>query len=216
MTLEARPSTASIPELIRSGIPHVLGAAELGVAIQAVASLRAGTGSGTLTLLFEDMVNLHGHPIHPPLDTDYVPVLMGNTGGAVDLDSRTLEGFDIPGADGDIAGVYDLAFTSTADHTFTATFYGIAVSYHMTGAFVAATVRDGLIAAIAADSTLSGKVSAAASGNDVRVTELDPVTNSSGSPTALDAKTTLTTHVAHQDGDVVAVMLVGRFGAMVR
>lgn len=95
------------------------------------------------------------------------------------------------------AGVYDLVFTAVNTHTYTATIYGVPVSYLSDGSATLAEIRDGILAAIAAAPALTPQVSAAASGNNVRVTELAPDTYGPSGITGLDADTALTTVTAH-------------------
>lgn len=216
MTLELTPSTSSIPSLLQAGVPHVLAAAELGMELQVSSRMSLGAGTSPFAQTFAAMTSQTGKPMRAPLDLDYVPMIVGKTAGKIDLTTLSLTGFSVVGGVGDVNGIYDLTFTSAADHDFTVTIYGRPILYHMTGAFVANTVRDGIIAAIAADLVLSAKITAVANAAKVRITELAGSVNGAASIGGVDANTSSATVTAHTDGDVVAYVLVGRTAGMKR
>jgi hypothetical protein len=97
------------------------------------------------------------------------------------------------------AGVYDLVFTAVNGHVYTATIYGVAITYTGDGSATLAEIRDGMIAAIDLQPALLAKISRAASGNNVRITELDPATNGSANIIGLDADTAVTVVTAHSE-----------------
>lgn len=97
-----------------------------------------------------------------------------------------------------VAGVTDLSFTQTNTHAYTFTAYGIPVSYTSDGSAIYSEIQAGLIAAIAAIPALVPLISAAASGNNLRITETSAANGSMGL-TGLDGSTTATVVTAHSD-----------------
>lgn len=96
MALSHKNTTASIPALADTGIPHVAGAAEMGVCIQATASVTL-SGSSPHTIAFADLTSQSGGEFKAPIDEDYVVLISGDTAAVMDLTTRTTVDFDITG-----------------------------------------------------------------------------------------------------------------------
>ena len=109
---------------------------------------------------------------------------------------------------GTAAGVYDLVFAAVNDATYTAEIYGVAVEFTADGTATAAEIRDGMEAAIEAQPALVLRVTAVDSGNNLRITELDPELYGPANITGLDANTTLSEVTAHSQLETVAAGLV--------
>jgi hypothetical protein len=90
--------------------------------------------------------------------------------------------------------------TANVDSTYTLTIGGVAVSYRGDASASIAEIRTGLIAAVEANTFTDALVTAAASGNNVRLTERDPTTTevtmvgAATGPAAALAATVITEH----------------------
>lgn len=109
------------------------------------------------------------------------------------------------------AGVYDLVFAAVNLATYTADIYGVHVAFTADGTATVAEIRDGMLAQIALQPALALRVTAAASSNNVRITELNPELYGAASISGLDANSALSTVTAHQQLEIVpAGVLVSR------
>ena len=103
----------------------------------------------------------------------------------------------------DVAKVVDVAITVANSTAYALTVDGVPIGYTSDASATAGEIRDGLIAAIQANAFANAKVTAAASGNDVRITERDP----SKGEVALaesDANLALATVTAHAQKEPMA------------
>lgn len=96
MSLRDQPTTKAIPSLAGAGVPFAAGAAELGLGIQATAEITL-SGASPHVLTFASMMSQTGKAIHPPLDSDYVPICVSNGASVVDLANCTLAQVQLTG-----------------------------------------------------------------------------------------------------------------------
>ena len=109
---------------------------------------------------------------------------------------------------GTTAGVYDLVFTAVNDAVYTAEIYGVAVEFTADASATLAEIRDGMEAAIEAQPALVLRVTAVDSGNNLRITELDPELYGPSDIQGLDANTALSVVTAHSQLETVDYGLV--------
>lgn len=134
--------------------------------------------------------------INTLMDEGFAGMVLGVADGQ-DIESFTDNAETVP-------GVYDLVFTAANAHQYGATIYGIVVlSAASDGTGTAAEARDLLQAAILAQPALVLRVSAVDSGNNLRITELNPELYGPANITGLDADTAMTTITAHSQLEVV-------------